>query len=300
MQLERCKHWIHSHREFLVELVRIYLGAALFIRGVFFLLNPEMLRVPDGNAWLTGISAIVPYVHMVGGLLLALGILARTAALVQMPILFVATFFVNLPQMRGMEGREAIEFSALVLFLLAIFAVRGAGSLSLARRMKRGAPAPLWEGEYQRWINLHPDLFMDFIRAYLGLGLFIKGVYILNNQSEFMRVVENSPGDMPLGLMTIAHYVIPAHFAGGAMLLFGVCTRLAALSQIPLLIGAVLYVYLPRFATLELRQNLEFSALVLFLLTVILVHGPGRYSVDYLARKKEEQEAMHLEPAHSV
>lgn len=293
MHLERCRSWIDSHREFFLELVRIYLGAALFIRGAFLLANPEMLRQAVGDSWLAAASAIVPYVHIVAGALLALGVFARAAALVQMPILFGATFFVNLPRIARMDQREAIEFSALVLFLLAIFFVRGAGSLSVSPKVRqtKASPAPF---------GLHPDIYMDAIRAYLGLGLFIKGIYILNHQAEFMRVVESSPGDMPIGLMTAAHYVIPAHFAGGAMLLFGLATRLAAAAQIPLLIGAVFYVYFPRFSTLELRENLEFSAMVLFLLSVILAHGPGRYSIDYLARRSEENRAHQLQPAHSA
>lgn len=297
MQIERFREWSHSHREFFVELVRIYLGLSLLMRGIFLWANPETLPQQAQSGWLEAGTGFVPYVHIVTGALLALGILTRLAAALQIPILFVATFFVNLPRMNSLQEREAIEFSALVLFLLAIFAVRGSGSLSILRSTQQtGSRAP---HRYQQWIDRHPDIFMDMIRAYLGVGLFLKGLFILNNQAEFMRVVHQSVGDMPLGLLLAAHYVIPVHFAGGAMLLFGLCTRLAALAQIPLLIGAVFYVYLPRFATLQLRENLEFSAMVLFLLCVIVAHGPGRFSVDYAARKKEERDLMHFEPARA-
>jgi putative oxidoreductase len=99
--------------------------------------------------------------------------------------------------------------------------------------------------------------------------------------------------------MAAAHYVIPVHLVGGVMLLLGLATRYAAVAQIPLLVGAIFYVYLPRFATLELRQNLEFTGLVLFLLCVVSVYGSGRYSVDYVLRKSEEKE--HLgELQHAV
>lgn len=296
MQLSRCKDWIQTHREFFLELIRIYLGLGLFIKGVFFLANPGFMAVSAGGGSLSSAVAVVPFVHMIGGLLLAAGFFARLAALSQIPVLFGATFFVNLRRMEGMGGREGIEFSALVLFLLVLFAVRGSGSLSLERFVRKSQPA---RPGYDRWIDVHPDLFMDLIRAYLGLGLFLKGFYILHHESELMRLVESSPGQMPLGVMMAAHYVIPAHFAGGAMLLLGLGTRIAAAAQIPLLVGAVFYVYLPRFATLELRQNLEFSALVLFLLCIISAHGPGRYSLDFRLRNEEERESMHLAPAHS-
>ena len=90
---------------------------------------------------------------------------------------------------------------------------------------------------------------------------------------------------MPIGILSVAHYVIPAHFAGGLMLVFGFGTRIGAAMQLPLLIGALLYVFLPRFTSLELRQDFEFTSLVLFLLALITVHGPGRYSADSVVQR---------------
>ncbi len=78
----------------------------------------------------------------------------------------------------------------------------------------------------------------------------------------------------------VDHYVIPAHIAGGALLAMGLLARVAALVQIPVLLGAIFYVYLPRAMMLEPRQNLEFTALVLFLMVLIVVFGAGRVSLD--------------------
>jgi uncharacterized membrane protein YphA (DoxX/SURF4 family) len=58
-------------------------------------------------------------------------------------------------------------------------------------------------------------------------------------------------------------------------------TRIAALAQIPILLGAVFYVYLPKMTMIEPRQNLEFSMLVLFLLALVFLYGAGRWSVDH-------------------
>jgi len=140
----------------------------------------------------------------------------------------------------------------------------------------------------ESWLAAHSDLFMDLIRAYLGVGLFIKGVYILEHQTEFLKLMDNT-GNMPISLLAAAHYIIPVHFVGGLMLFIGLATRLAAAAQIPLLVGAIFYVYLPRFSMLELRENLEFTGLVLFLLFVLTAYGSGRYSVDYMLHKPEEE-----------
>ena len=63
-------------------------------------------------------------------------------------------------------------------------------------------------------------------------------------------------------------------------------TRVAALVQIPVLLAAVFYIYLPKMMFLEPRQSLEFSSLVLFLLLLFAAFGAGRWSLDhYLSRK---------------
>ena len=68
-------------------------------------------------------------------------------------------------------------------------------------------------------------------------------------------------------------------------------TRIAAIIQIPILVGAVFFVQLPQLGAMELRQNFEFAALVLFMLVVIAFFGPGRFSVDaWLTRKSEQAE----------
>lgn len=143
-------------------------------------------------------------------------------------------------------------------------------------------------GQFKSWADAHRDLFLDLARIYVGTGLFVKGVYLMNHR-EFLVDTIQQAGNLLLGPMAIAHYVIPAHLVGGILLALGLLTRVAALAQIPILCGAVFYVYLPKINIFEPRQNLEFSALVLVLLALIFVFGAGRCSVDsYLARKSPD------------
>jgi putative oxidoreductase len=296
MTWNRFTTWVGDHRRTLLDLVRIYLGLGLLVKGIFYLQNPALMGIAGAPPWMTAMAAWAPYLHIVGGLLLALGIFTRLAALIQMPVVLIALIYLHLPRMaQSMQAREAVEFSALVLFLLAIIFVAGPGPLSVAERFhfRRDFAPP----RFQEWAQLHPDLFMDAIRMYLGLGLIIKGLYIMNHQEQFTRFLEGNA--MPMGLLTVAHYVIPAHFAGGLMLLLGFGTRIAAVVQLPLLIGALLYIYLPSFSTLELRQDMEFSALVLFLLGLIAVHGPGRYSVDNVVQRNYYAHHPEEAPAHA-
>ena len=140
-----------------------------------------------------------------------------------------------------------------------------------------------------RWAEAHTDVFLDLVRIYLGLGLFMKGVFFMSHGDYLLKLLQDS-GDWFIAPATIAHYVIPAHIFGGFLLAIGLLTRVAALAQVPVLVGAMFWVYLPKVMAVEPRQNLEFSALVLFLMLMILVFGAGRWSLDhYLSRREPAQ-----------
>ena len=118
------------------DLIRIYLGVGLAIRGLLFLLNPAwvsdaMDQVPAAAAALVGAG------HLAGGILLGLGLFTRIAAAAQSLPVLGAVLVVH----RG-EGlasaNQSLEFSGLVLVMLVFFATLGAGPWSLDAR-RRGA-----------------------------------------------------------------------------------------------------------------------------------------------------------------
>ena len=94
-------------------------------------------------------------------------------------------------------------------------------------------------------------------------------------------------GDQIGVIATVLGHAIPmAHISGGILLIIGLLTRLAALVQIPILCGAVMFVHLEGGAFM-LNQGFEFAALVLFLLILIFIYGSGPWSLDqYLETHK--------------
>jgi uncharacterized membrane protein YphA (DoxX/SURF4 family) len=139
----------------------------------------------------------------------------------------------------------------------------------------------------KQWVQSHADVILDLIRIYLGLGLFIKGIYFMAHRELLEPLLRASENEQFIQA-AVAHYVIPVHLLGGLMLALGILTRVAALVQIPIVAGAVFYVHMPKVMLVEPRQSFEFSALVLFLLTMFFIFGGGRWSVDcYLSRKTE-------------
>lgn len=136
--------WTQENREIAIEMLRIYLGIALVIKGFQFITNPqqaaEYMQMTNLPFFEFLSIHIVAMVHIAGGFLLAIGLLSRIAALMQVPILFGAIFFVHFQQ--GLFTKEQnLELVILVFFLLLVFVVYGGGRLSvdyvLERRHKR-------------------------------------------------------------------------------------------------------------------------------------------------------------------
>lgn len=128
-----------------------------------------------------------------------------------------------------------------------------------------------------RRLEAHRDLVLDVLRIYLGAGLFVRGIALLGTHNGVRHLAGSVAPDASLA--GIATYVIAAHVVGGAFLLVGLYTRLAALSQLPVLLGAVFLVHWQD-GLLSANQSLEFSSLVLFLLVVVCLFGGGRWSLD--------------------
>jgi putative oxidoreductase len=129
------------------------------------------------------------------------------------------------------------------------------------------------------WAEAHPKVWLDCIRIYLGLGLFIRGVFIITNtRAEFIRDLVSRfefPWLVTAGML---HYIALAHLVGGLMLTVGLLSRIAAWAQIPILVGAI-FVHRGD-GLMSGGQSLEFSGLVLFLLVVFAIGGTGPLSVD--------------------
>lgn len=117
-----------------LDVIRVYLGIGLMVRGALFIGRPEVLLdfLKRSHSWFLPLAAsqYVVAAHLCGGILLALGLGTRLAAAVQIPPLLGAVLFVHLGEGLLTAG-QSLEFAALVLSMLAAFAVFGSGRLSL-------------------------------------------------------------------------------------------------------------------------------------------------------------------------
>jgi len=119
--------------ELAYPLIRIFLGLALSLRGLLFVSDPESLTRLAASITNYWFYSYIGVAHLIGGMFLAAGYFTRFAALIQMPILIGAVFVVHIKQGLLTSG-QSLEISVLVLFLLTINVLFGAGNLSFDNR----------------------------------------------------------------------------------------------------------------------------------------------------------------------
>jgi len=131
--LFNARRWTREHTDVGLDLVRAYLGAALCFRGALLLAHPDLVSGYVSHVHWFWPSALAHYLigaHLIGGLLLAIGVATRIAAAVQVPALLGAVFIVHLREGLFASG-QSLELASLVLVLLVVFAVFGSGRLSV-------------------------------------------------------------------------------------------------------------------------------------------------------------------------
>lgn len=138
--LRPLRTWQWENHALGYDLVRMFIGGALLVRGILFLANPDTLAEMAGPRAAGWISTYVIYAHIAGGAMMMAGLFTRIGAIIQIPILVDATFFVHL---RGaFDGADqSLELAALTLVLLVVIFVFGPGKLSLDYRLF-GAAGP--------------------------------------------------------------------------------------------------------------------------------------------------------------
>jgi uncharacterized membrane protein YphA (DoxX/SURF4 family) len=130
------------------------LGVALLIKGFEYLRHADALvgtmrsaGLPFASPFVAEMAAVA---HVAGGLMLAFGLLTRLGAIVQIPNVVVAVLFIHLKEGLFTPG-QTLELALLVLMLLVMYAVGGAGRWSVdAYFGRREAEAPHVTGEPPR------------------------------------------------------------------------------------------------------------------------------------------------------
>jgi putative oxidoreductase len=99
--IRKIEHWGDVHQTKWLDFVRIILGLVIFGKGVSFISDTSTLQnlIVQNNIF--GFSGmlisvaihIVAFAHLVGGILITLGLVTRFAVVIQIPILIFCSVF---------------------------------------------------------------------------------------------------------------------------------------------------------------------------------------------------------------
>lgn len=133
--LQRLEFWGDRHHPKWADILRFALGIFLCYKGIEFLENMSSMIsrmsgfLPNSYFALSMVGHYVVFAHLVGGLMLAFGLLTRAACLLQIPILIGAIFFINQEEM--FRPFQQLAVTIVVLAGLIYFLIAGNGPWSV-------------------------------------------------------------------------------------------------------------------------------------------------------------------------
>jgi putative oxidoreductase len=131
--------------------------------------------------------------------------------------------------------------------------------------------------QIHRWSLTHHPRWLIVVRVALGLILFVKGISFMSNATGLVELLESSI--IVKGSAWWALGITWLHLLGGFLIIIGLFTRLAVLVQIPILLGAIIFLNIQPGA-FNLAYELPFALATLLLLLFFLVEGGGPLSLD--------------------
>lgn len=137
----------------------------------------------------------------------------------------------------------------------------------------------------EHWGDVHHPRYLDILRMALGVFLVFKGAEFARNSSTLEALMSRQVPFSSFLLILVQHYIIFAHIAGGFLIAVGLLTRVACLANLPVLLGALIFV--------DWGMMGHFSgfliALVVFALLIwFFIIGSGPWSLDKAFERSEK------------
>lgn len=150
----RIEEWGDRHHPKWLDVLRILLGLTILAKGYYFVSNTAGLQEMIANSRFGQVSFLlahyVAFAHLIGGILIAVGLITRIAILFQLPVLIGAVVFFNAQHGFYSANSTELWLSLLILFLLVFFLVEGSGPWSIDEYMKKHPEKEDWEEELKK------------------------------------------------------------------------------------------------------------------------------------------------------
>ncbi|MFS8083336.1 MAG: DoxX family protein [Ginsengibacter sp.] len=138
--------------------LRILLGFILAWKGIVFIRDYALLEKYIGETGVgflsknaNALAFVVSYLSLLSGLFIACGLWTKLFSIIQLPILIVAIFFVNIKGI-GESPFESI-LSIITLVLLIVFIIKGSGKLSADEFFRTYYKAGTEKGKTKNFFN---------------------------------------------------------------------------------------------------------------------------------------------------
>lgn len=144
----------------------------------------------------------------------------------------------------------------------------------------------------QNWTNSHNPKWLALFRVALGATLLLRGVAFLNDPEKFRTLlIDNDLGKYQDLLMMSIPWI---HIGGGFLIIIGLFTRFAAIIQIPVILGAIIFVTSKR-GLYKAETDFSLSIIILLLTFVFVVEGSGPLSLANYFKEEQEYEKAEEE-----
>lgn len=126
--------------------------------------------------------------------------------------------------------------------------------------------------------------WLTLLRVVLGIIILLKGISFFQDSAKLTAMLQTPGFDiLNKNVTAIAFFITYFNLLGGVFLIVGLFTRWIAILQIPLIIGAIIFVNMADGIQFS-NPELGLSILALVLLIVFLIKGSGTISADEFFR----------------
>ncbi len=140
--------------------------------------------------------------------------------------------------------------------------------------------------QIRSWSAAHYPPWLVIVRMGLGLFLMAKGINFMRDSMLLDRILYGSAGVVDNETHWLPILITWANLLSGFMILVGLWTRLIALLQLPVLIGAIVFVNVQKGGPAP-EPELGLAILTFVLVLFFLIEGSGPLSLDtYFERNK--------------
>jgi putative oxidoreductase len=140
--------------------------------------------------------------------------------------------------------------------------------------------------QIKTWSATHHPRWLVFVRIALGLFLFAKGITFMHDTQLLERIIYGGQSLQENATHYLPILICWANLLTGFFLMVGLATRLVAVIQIPILIGAIIFITAQKGGYMP-QSELWLAILTLLLVIFFFIEGSGPVSLDaYFQRNR--------------